>query len=71
MEKVIARDSLLGMAIGDAYEAAHAASTDAEGYTDYEDLEYNQAQVDFLETELEEAADVLSVFAEEATRFAA
>jgi hypothetical protein len=67
----LAPGSLLAMEAEDSLNACHEAATYPDGGKDYEDLDH---YLEGHERDLEEAlvlADVLAVYAEEATRFAA
>ena len=67
----ITRDSLLGMEIADSLESAHRAAEDEEGYTDYQELDYQLQQHDEWRERLEADAQLAEVYAEEIRRFAA
>jgi len=65
----IAPDSLIGTALADA-EAAHwEASFDEEGYQDTLEADHQMDQYGHLERLVAEHADVMAVYAEEATRW--
>jgi hypothetical protein len=69
MTNIVSPDSLIGMALADA-EAAHwEASYDADGYQDTLEADHQMDQYGYLERLVAEQADVLAVFAEEATRW--
>ena len=67
----IPQDSLIGMALADALAESLASSYDEDGYQDTMEADHQYDQHAYLEREVELAADVLSVYAEEAARFAA
>lgn len=65
----IAPDSLIGMALTDS-EAAHmAAAYDEEGRMDTMEADYQMDRFGHLELLVAEQADVLAMYAEEATRW--
>jgi hypothetical protein len=65
----IAPDSLIGMALADS-EAAHwEASFDEDGYQDTLEADHQMDQHGHLERLVAEHADVMAVYAEEATRW--
>ena len=68
MERSIPTTSLLGEFLASLEAAAHQSATDSEGFTDYEELDHELEQVDFLRDDLERDADILEVFAQETSR---
>jgi len=66
---IIAPDSLIGLALSDAEDAHVAASFDDDGYQDTLEADYRLELFGHLERLVSEQADVLAVFAEEATRW--
>lgn len=67
----IPQDSLIGMALADALSEGLESSYDEDGYQDTMEADHQYDQHGYLEREVETAADVLSVYAAEAGRFAA
>jgi hypothetical protein len=66
---LIAPDSLIGMALADS-EAAHwEASFDEDGYQDTLEADHQMDQHGHLGRLVAEHADVMAVYAEEATRW--
>jgi hypothetical protein len=69
MDNIVAPDSLIGMALADS-EAAHwEASFDEDGYQDTLEADHQSGQHGHLERLVLEHADVMAVYAEEATRW--
>ncbi len=69
MDNIVSKDSLIGMALADS-EAAHwEASFDDDGYQDTLEADHQMGQHEHLERLVLEQADVLAVYAEEATRW--
>ncbi len=67
---IIAPQSLIGQALSDAEDAHMAASYDEDGYQDTLEADYQLERFGHLERLVSERADVLAVYAEEATRWA-
>jgi len=68
---IIPSDSLIGSALEDALLARLEASYDEDGYQDTVEADWQHDQHAYLEREVEQACDVLSVYASEVLRFAA
>ncbi len=72
MDNIVSKDSLIGMALADS-EAAHwEASFDEDGYQDTLEADHQMGQHGqhgHLERLVLEHADVMAVYAEEATRW--
>ena len=69
MDKIIARDSLVGLELADSIAWCHEAAQDSDGFTDYHELDILLDQHDDFERDVEAFADVAAVFAEESLRF--
>jgi hypothetical protein len=68
---IIAPQSLIGMALEDELSRRLEASYDEDGYQDTVEADHVHDQFFYLEREVELAAGVAAVFAEESARFAA
>lgn len=69
MKTIVSPDSLVGMALADSESARWEASFDEDGYQDTLEADHQMGQHELLERLVAEHADVMAVFAEEATRW--